>query len=267
MKLDLLNKNWLDLVFEGRNKNYGAYELRKNSASNTFKGFIIGAIIFAFAVATPIIADIIGSSSNDDDASLDKKVIAIKLPPKEKKPELLTPPPPPPPKVDQIKFVKPVVAKTEDITEEPPKVVDLKDKTIAKETIKGDPDAELTLAPVGDGPKDVVEETNEIFNSAGVEVKPEYPGGVDKFRAFIGKNFQAPEDEDFKGGKIFVSFVVERDGTLTDVKILRDAGFGTGKEALRVFKMSTTKWAPAEQNGKKVRCSYQLPINIQAPSE
>lgn len=267
MKLDLLNKNWLDLVFEGRNKAYGAYDLRKNSASNTVKGFIVGSLIFAIAVATPVIVDLIGSGANNDDASLDKKVVTIKLPPKEKPKENLPPPPPPPPKVDQIKFVKPVVAKTEDITEEPPKIVELKDKTIAKETIKGDPDAELTLAPVGDGPKDVVEETNEIFNSAGVEVKPEYPGGIDKFRAFIGKNFQAPEDEDFRGGKIIVSFVVERDGTLTDVRISRDAGFGTGKEALRVFKMSTTKWAPAEQNGKRVRCSYVLPISIQAPSE
>ena len=227
MKLDLLNNNWLEIVFEGRNKAYGAYDLRKNSASNTVKGFIVGSLIFAIAVATPVIVDLIGSGANNDDASLDKKVVTIKLPPKEKPKENLPPPPPPPPKVDQIKFVKPVVAKTEDITEEPPKIVELKDKTIAKETIKGDPDAELTLAPVGDGPKDVVEETNEIFNSAGVEVKPEYPGGIDKFRAFIGKNFQAPEDEDFRGGKIIVSFVVERDGTLTDVRISRDAGFGT----------------------------------------
>lgn len=266
MKLDLLNSNWLDLVFEGKNKKYGAYELRKNSGSTSTKGFIIGAFIFGLAIATPMILDAISFGSNDDIASLDKKIVTIKLPPKEKPPENVPPPKPPPPKVDQIKFVKPVVARTEDVKEDPPKIEDLKDKTIAKETVKGDPDAELTLAPVADGPKDVVEESNEIYNSAGVEVKPEFPGGMAKFLSYVGKNYEVPQDEEFKGGKVFVSFVVEKDGNLTDIKVLRDVGYGTGKEAERVLR-KCPRWAPAMQNGKAVRCSYQLPITIQAQSE
>ncbi len=266
MKLDLLNSNWLDLVFEGKNKKYGAYDLRKKSGSTTIKGFFIGAFIFGLAMATPMILDAIGTGSNDEIASLDKKIVTIKLPPKEKPPENIPPPPPPPPKVDQIKFVKPVVAKKEEITEDPPKVIELKDKTIAKETVKADPDAELTLAPASNGPKDVVEESNEIYNSAGVEVKPEFPGGMAKFLSYVGKNYEVPQDEEFKGGKVFVSFVVEKDGNLTDIKVLRDVGYGTGKEAERVLR-KCPRWAPAMQNGKPVRCSYQLPITIQAPSE
>ena len=261
MKLDLLKNQWLEIVFEGRNKLYGAYELRKNNGKTTTKSFIIGGVIFVFLVSIPVLANLIPDSS--DDTTLDQKITTVKLPPKEEKPkENLPPPPPPPPKVDQVKFVKPVVAKAEEVTEEPPKVEEIKDKKIGAETIKGDPDAELTVEPVGNGPKDVVEEDNETYNTAGIEVKPDFPGGIEKFYKFVAKNYQTPEEEGLKG-KVFVSFVVEKDGSLTDIKVIRDIGFGTGKEAIRVLK-SCPKWTPGEQNGKKVRVLYSLPINIQS---
>ena len=222
MKLDLLKNQWLEIVFEGRNKLYGAYELRKTNGKTTTKSLIIGAVIFVFLVSIPVLANLIPDSS--DDATLDQKITTVKLPPKEEKPkENLPPPPPPPPKVDQVKFVKPVVAKAEEVTEEPPKVEEIKDKKIGAETIKGDPDAELTVEPVGNGPKDVVEEDNEIYNTACIEVKPDFPGGIEKFYKFVAKNYQTPEEEGLKG-KVFVSFVVEKDGSLTDIKVIRDIG-------------------------------------------
>jgi protein TonB len=190
------------------------------------------------------------------------------LPPKKEivKPNT-PPPPPPPPKVDQVKFVKPVVAKAEEVTEEPPKIVDLKDKKIGDQTIKGDPDAVLTVdEPTGTGTAAVVEEnTNEIYNVAGIEVKPDFPGGMDKFYKFVGNNYKTPEEEGLKG-KVYVTFVVEKDGSLTDIKVLRDIGYGTGAEAIRVLK-KCPKWTPGEQNGKKVRVLYSLPITIQSASE
>ncbi|MGL2962191.1 energy transducer TonB [Flavobacterium sp. RSB2_4_14] len=261
MKLDLLTRQWIDIVFEGRNKAYGAYELRKDSPKTTLRSLLIGALIFCFAVASPLIIDLIPDLSKEEE-SMDKKIVTIKLPPKEEQPKDLPPPPPPPPKVDQVKFVKPVVAKTEDITEEIVKIEDIKDKNLGKETIKGDPDAELTVEPVGNGPSEVVEEDNTIYNTAGIEVKPDFPGGLEKFYKFIGKNFQVPEEEGLKG-KIFVTFVVEKDGSLTDIKVIRDIGYGTGKEAMRVLK-SCPRWNPGEQNGKKVRVLYSLPISIQS---
>jgi len=261
MKLDLLTRQWIDIVFEGRNKAYGAYELRKDSSKTTVRALIIGGLIFCLAVAAPLIVSLI-PESNDDDASLDKKIVTIKLPPKEEQPKDLPPPPPPPPKVDQVKFVKPVVAKTEEVVEEPPKMEEIKDKKLGDETIKGDPDAPLTVEPVGNGPSQVVEEDNNIYNTAGIEVKPDFPGGLEKFYKFIGKNFVVPEEEGLKG-KIFVTFVVEKDGSLTDIKVIRDIGYGTGKEAIRVLK-SCPKWNPGEQNGKKVRVLYSLPISIQS---
>ena len=260
MKLDLLKKQWLDIVFEGRNKSYGAYELRQENGKTTTRAFIIGGIIFTFLVSIPVLANLLPDS--EEEVVLDQKITTVKLPPKEKPPENLPPPPPPPPKVDQVKFVKPVVAKAEEVVEEPPKIKEIENKKIGAETIKGDPDAELTVEPVGNGPKDVVEEDNGIYNTAGIEVKPDFPGGLEKFYKFVGNNYRTPEEDGLKG-KVFVTFVVEKDGSLTDIKVIRDIGYGTGKEAIRVLK-SSPKWNPGEQNGKKVRVLYSLPITIQS---
>ena len=262
MKLDIFTNQWLDIVFEGKNKTYGAYELRKSNTKTTVRALIIGAVLFSVLVAAPLIMSLLPDSSGDDD-SLDTKIVTMKLPPKKEEPKKdLPPPPPPPPKVDQVKFVKPVVAKAEEVTEEPPKITEIKDKKLGNETIKGDPDAELTVEPVGNGPAAVVEEDNSIYNNAGIEVKPDFPGGMEKFYKFVGNNYQTPEEDGLKG-KVYVTFVVEKDGSLTDIKVIRDIGYGTGKEAIRVLN-KCPKWTPGEQNGKKVRVLYSLPITIQS---
>jgi len=262
MKLDIFTNQWLDIVFEGKNKTYGAYELRKSNTKTTVRALIIGAVLFSVLVAAPLIMSLLPDSSGDDD-SLDTRIVTMKLPPKKEEPKKdLPPPPPPPPKVDQVKFVKPVVAKAEEVTEEPPKITEIKDKKLGNETIKGDPDAELTVEPVGNGPAAVVEEDNSIYNTAGIEVKPDFPGGMEKFYKFVGNNYQTPEEDGLKG-KVYVTFVVEKDGSLTDIKVIRDIGYGTGKEAIRVLN-KCPKWTPGEQNGKKVRVLYSLPITIQS---
>ncbi|MCC9072856.1 energy transducer TonB [Flavobacterium sp. F-65] len=262
MKLDIIKNQWLDIVFEGRNKIYGAYELRKSNKKTTVRALIIGSVIFSLLIAAPVIASLLPDSKTEE-GTKDIKITTVKLPPKkeEVKPNL-PPPPPPPPKVDQVKFVKPVVAKADEVTEEPPKLVELKEKKIGAETIKGDPDAVLTVEPVGTGTAAVVEEDNQVYNTAGIEVKPEFPGGIEKFYKFVGNNYRTPEEEGLKG-KVYVTFVVEKDGSLTDIKVLRDIGYGTGTEAIRVLK-KCPKWNPGEQNGKKVRVLYSLPITIQS---
>lgn len=267
MKLDLLKQQWLDIVFDGRNKLYGAYQLRKENPKVTIRSFIIGSLIFAFLVSIPVLATLL-PESDIEDAAIDKKIVTVKLPPKKTPPPPanLPPPPPPPPKIDQVKFVKPEVVKAEEVVEEPPKIKELENKKVGNENIKGDPDAQYTVDPVGTGPKksEVIEEDNTVYNMAGIEVKPEFPGGIEKFYKFVGNNYKVPDEEGLKG-RVFVSFVVEKDGTLTDIKVLRDIGYGTGAEAIRVLKKSP-RWQPAEQNGRKVRCSYQLPISITAPN-
>lgn len=267
MKLDILKGNWIDIVFEGRNQDYGAYELRKSNTKTNVRALIIGSVFFALAVGAPLIMSLIPEST-DEEATIDTKIVTMKLQPKKvEAPKLNTPPPPPPPpQQTQVKFVKPVVAKAEDVTEEPPKIEEIKDKKLGDSNIKGDPDAELTVGPVGDGPKGnkVVEEVEDtqVYNTAGIEVKPDFPGGMTKFYAFVGNNFRTPEEDGIKSGKVYVNFVVEKDGSLTDIKVLRDIGFGTGAEAIRVLKKSP-KWSPGVQNGKPVRVLYSLPISVE----
>lgn len=106
-------------------------------------------------------------------------------------------------------------------------------------------------------------EDNSVYNSAGLEIKPEFPGGYKKFYEYIAKNYRTP-DVPGLNGQLMVSFVVEKDGSITDIKVLKDIGYGTGEEAIRLLK-NCPKWTPAEQKGKKVRCTFMLPLRIQTP--
>jgi periplasmic protein TonB len=94
---------------------------------------------------------------------------------------------------------------------------------------------------------------DNIYNTTSIEFEPEYPGGMGEFYKFIGANYKVPTSKDFLGGKVYVTFIIENDGSVSDIKILRDAGCGTGKEAIRVLELSP-KWSPGRQNGKNVRC-------------
>jgi hypothetical protein len=93
-----------------------------------------------------------------------------------------------------------------------------------------------------------------------VEVRPEFPGGINEFIKFIGKNYNAPEVEGLSG-VIKVTFIIEIDGSISDIKIVNDLGQGSGEEAKRVL-LKCPKWMPGEQEGKQVRVIYTLPITL-----
>src|SRR6476660_1479648 len=82
-------------------------------------------------------------------------------------------------------------------------------------------------------PPDIVEEDTTVHNMAGIETKPEFPGGINEFRKFIASNFQIPDEPGLKGN-VYVTFIIEKDGSISDIKVLRDIGFGTSEEAKRV---------------------------------
>ena|SRR5690554_2873869 len=105
------------------------------------------------------------------------------------------------------------------------------------------------------------QEPDENYIYVAVEVMPEYPGGMNEFRKFIAENFRNPKVDKNLKGNIIVQFVVEKDGSLSDIKVIRDLGYGTGEEAVRVVGLAE-KWKPGIQNGKPVRVNYNLPINI-----
>lgn len=103
---------------------------------------------------------------------------------------------------------------------------------------------------------------NKLFATEVVEKKPDFPGGLTEFYNYVGKNFKVPEVKGLSG-RIIVSFVVEKDGSITDIKVIKDIGYGTGNEAIRILK-ACPKWIPGEQFGKKVRVIYRLPLSIKA---
>lgn len=264
MKLDIFKGEWIDMVFEGRNKSYGAYQLRKENPKMTMLALIIGASVFAGLVSIPVIMNKLkGDNGKVEEVVTMVDMAAIEMPPPPPEDPLIPPPPPPPPapKVDEVKFVKPKVVEKEKVVEEIKTIEELKDKNVGTKDIEGKEDGKIVIdAPSGDGPatSQVVEATDQVYVS--VQVQPEFPGGMDKFRNYVAKNFRVPEDQDISG-RIIVQFVVERDGSLTDIKVMRDLGYGTKNEAIRLLKNSP-KWKPGIQNGKPVRVLYSLPISI-----
>lgn len=108
-----------------------------------------------------------------------------------------------------------------------------------------------------------VDET--IYETKDIDVHPDFPGGMDSFYTFFDQKFKKPEVPDLIG-KIFLSFIVEKDGSLTDIRTIKDIGFGTGAEAERVLQLSP-KWLPGKKVGKTVRVNYILPIGIHTDSK
>lgn len=270
-KLNIFNRDWIDIVFEGRNKKYGAYQLRLENPKTTVKALIAGAILFTILVAIPIIYRFASGLVAKDD-SIDKVIEVVDLPPPPPEEPLPAEPEPPKPQevqqapksvVDEVKFKDFEIKKKEQVVEEPPKVSDFKEADPSSRTEKGSPTGDIVIdKPAGDLDKGVEAPDNTVYNTAGLQVQPEFPGGIGAFLKYVQSNFRIPEVEQNMVARIYVSFVVEKDGTLTDIKVTRDPGYGMGKEAERVLRSVKTKWSPGIQNGKPVRARYNLPITI-----
>ncbi|WP_257659196.1 energy transducer TonB [Parapedobacter lycopersici] len=268
-KLDIFKREWLDVVFEGRNKDYGAYDLRKIAPKATNIGLVVASIGFVLLLMGPAIARWLGI--NTDSGPVEKIIeteVVLSEPPPVNEEEPPPPPPvePPPPRVDQVRMPEPKVVPAEQVQdEEPPTVEQLKLADPGSKTIEGDPNAEIRIdLPVGEGEIDAeVTETSsdQIFQS--VEINPEPPGGMAAFMQWVGKNYQYPQAAMDAGvnGQVQVSFVVERDGSLTDLKVVKDLKFGTGEAAIKMLQKAP-KWSPGIQNGRPVRVAYTLPIRL-----
>jgi protein TonB len=265
-KIDLYGKEWLDVVFDKKNKTYGAYELRRQNSANTTKALLIAATVFILLFITPKIIGLIKGALPEE--PVEKVTEVVVQPPPPVNPDTPPPPPvePPPPKQDQVKFPPPVVKPDELVRdEEPPQIEELKKADPGQKTIAGDPDADIVIAgPVGEGPKQaaVVEDT-KVYDFVSIETQPGFPGGMEKFYAYLRKAVRYPPmaQEQNIQGKVFLSFVVEKNGDLTDIKVDRKLGGGTDEEAVRVLKASP-RWTPGIQNGKPVRVKYNIPISF-----
>jgi protein TonB len=265
-KIDLFRKEWLDVVFENKNKAYGAYQLRQKNSSTTTRALLFASAAFILLFITPKIISMIKGALPEDEVV--KQVEVAIQPPPPVDPKTPPPPPvePPPPKQDQVKFPPPIVKPDIEVRDqEPPQIEDLKKADPGQKTIAGDPNADIVIAaPVGEGPKQaaVVEDT-KVYDFVSIETPPGFPGGIEKFYAYVGKSVKYPPmaAENNIQGKVFLSFVVEKNGELTDIHVDRKLGGGTDEEAVRVLKASP-RWTPGIQNGKPVRVKYNIPISF-----
>ncbi|MEO8534574.1 MAG: energy transducer TonB [Flavobacterium sp.] len=134
--------------------------------------------------------------------------------------------------------------------------------TFSQTIQKGDPNSSTIAPPVEYNPSNaqtVIQDDNQIYNTTGLEVKPEFPGGIGVLNSFLKQNYKKTQEA--QKGKIYATFIIEKDGSLSDIKILRDLGNGSGAEAIRVLKLAP-KWTPGKQNNKIVRVLYSIPIVV-----
>lgn len=264
-KLDILKQEWIDVVFTGRNKAYGAYALRKANPRNTNRALAFGIVFFVLVISMKTIINMIDGFIPKADEKVKMTDVILAPPPPEEQKKVPPPPPPEPPKpkVDQVKFPPLVVKPDVEVKEDPPTQEELKVADPGPKDQKGDPNAEIRIdEPVGNSDiKQVTEDENKIFVS--VESAPEFPGGAAAFTKYLEKNIKYPgvDRENNVQGKVFISFVVEKDGSLTDVSAVRGPSETLKEEAMRILKKSP-KWKAGIQNGRPVRVQYTVPINF-----
>lgn len=249
-------KNWDDIVFEGRNQSYGAYVIRSIYSRNLLIALLVTISFIALAVYGPAIV-----------AYLTPEEVVEKAPPKKLVyTELSAPPPidkpkPPPPQIQLpklqkvIKFVPPKVVK-EEVVEEVPTIEEIKQNEVAAVEVEG-PTEVVFEEPV----QAVVEDENKIFMV--VEQQPEFEGGYEAMQKYLAKNIKYPASARRMGidGTVYVSFVVGKDGSISDVKVLRGISADCDKEAVRVVQ-AMPPWKPGKQNGKPVFVRFNLPIKF-----
>lgn len=272
-KLNLYNPEWLELVFSGKNKQYGAYELRQNYNRTMAKamGIAFSVVITAscaFTFAGGHVKNIAPPSTKD---SMITVVLPPVQPPKQevKQAKPIEPSAPAAAKLSSapsIKFTIPHIVPGE-VDENPPKINDMAGKEVSNVTSKGeggqaqmtDPTQEQAQGGAGTSPG---VDVNVEYKS--VEVMPEPDGGAAGWAKFLNKNLRYPSQaqEEGKSGRVIVSFVVERDGRLTDIVVTGKAGYGMDEEAVRVLKLAKP-WKPGRQNGQPVRVRYSIPMNFQ----
>jgi len=272
----LYRNQWLDLVFKNRNKAYGAYELRKNNSATTVKAFFYAAGFFSILVITPWLIHQISKTNTAEENNEQVKIIEINLLSriKEVKPKTkpITKTPSKPIQHKSIQYAKMNVVPENQAESDIPTKEQLNEAVIS--TINSNGEESLNLNPIDiqeigpaiTGNPTSTAENIELYTLDGIENYPEFPGGHSAFIKFLSRNLKYPGIAVEKGieGKVLISFIIEKNGRLSNIKILRGIGYGCDEEAIRVLEKSP-EWKPGIQNKQKVRVAYTLPINFSLP--
>ena len=270
-KIDLISRDWTEMVFEGRNKEYGAYRLRKNAGKRNLYSlitiFIAALAIWGGISLVKFVESRTKSVAQTSVAELSalkkkKKKAEVKQPQKVKLEQ--------PEKVvervkSSVKFTAPVIKKDDEV--KPEDELKTQDELMNTKTaigaldVKGNDDANGEVLKIKEAvaqpePKPEVEKVFDV-----VEQMPSFPGGPSALMEWLSNNVKYPvvAQENGVQGRVVVSFVVERDGSITDVKVVRGVDPSLDKEASRVVR-AMPRWIPGKQNGSAVRVKYNVPV-------
>ena len=243
-----------EIVFRHRNRAYGACQLRREYRKYVTIALIIALFIATGAVSYPLVTAMYAKPSNDIIAEIGVDVELDKPPADE---PTKTPPPPPPESVkEEIRFVPPVVVDTA-----------VESNQFVQSLLADKPNTELPdehpVITIEEDKPQVIEQPVVEDTWTFVQLMPEFPGGESALKSYLATLIKYPENAKELGiqGVVYINFVVEKDGSITEVKVLRGIGGGCDEEALKVV-MGMPKWNPGRQQGTLVRVSFNLPVRF-----
>ena len=264
-KVDLSSSEWCDLIFSGKNKAYGAYQLREKSPKRHNIAVILVIVIALIGFSIPTLIKM--ATPKQKEVMTEVTTLSQLEEPEIKQEEMkrVEPVAPPPPALkSSIKFTAPVIKKDEEVRDED----EIKSQQELTETkvaisiadVKGnDEEHGKDIADLRQVVTQAEPEPEKVFDM--VEQMPQFPGGQAEMMQFISKNMKYPTiaQENGTQGRVTCQFVVGADGRVRDVNVLRGVDPYLDKEAVRVI-MSMPKWIPGKQNGKAVSVKYTIPV-------
>jgi protein TonB len=259
---DLTAQKWLDLVFEGKNKQYGAYVMREESSNRHLKSLIIVTIAgFALIFLPKIISSVIPKPAEIVQTDEVTMVEINQEIPEEDQIKQAEPVPPPPLLKETVQFTPPVIKRDEEVQNEVITQTELTDNKadISVKTVEGVKEGGVDIADLQDHKVVVQEEKPQIFSH--VEVPPAFPGGEKELMKWLSENITYPVIAAEQGiqGRVILRFVVGPDGSVGQVEVQRSLDPSCDKEAVRVVK-KMPRWIPGKQNGNAVYVYYTLPV-------
>lgn len=252
-----------DIIFKNKNQEYGAFALRKSYLKTINRSFFMGAAIFVIGLAAPTIYGKLKPYEKETAVIL--KDLENVTPPVETPPVVeLTPPPVEVPVVNTVRSIEMEIVPDVDPKEElPPTTEQLETAKPAETTVVANPDNIEVVVDETVNKPEVVEIKPEVDKEEIVIVEQyaSFPGGTEKMSEFLSKNlrYPAPAQRANVSGKVFLSFVVDRTGRISDVELIKGIGFGCDEEAIRVVNLMPN-WSPGKQSGRAVKSRFNLPI-------
>ena len=269
--VSIYEKNWTELVFEDRNKAYGAYQLRQENSRTTLLAFFSGILLLFALMGSWMLLSSFGTKTEINPLIEDDFVVKLtdynrpRKNPEENKAIVPLKKTEERKKIEEKDLIDPTIVKPEDTPDDIRTNKEIKENptNTTSQTAGGATTGIATSGSVTGKPS-----TDDGKPSAPLgpvttnllDKLPEYPGGIKKFYEYVGNNIEKSEFEN--SVNVIMSFVIEKDGGMTDIKALRSNDKILEREAIRVLKGLKIKWAPGYLNGEKVRTQYTLPIRV-----